>query len=217
MSNRAPLQAHGTHLPQVVSVPKQGELIVCFLTPLDGVMTHYTREGTCPCPGEDRCPAAVHRIRPIYRGYAGVVCHVPGTDQWAPEVLEVSEHLEEVLRGRFLPGEVWALSRKTGKRRARPCVGRYLETRPIDGVFDAWDFHPVVCRMYHTDDICWGALNPVAPRIVVQMRAAPPPAGLQQPATKPAETPPTTEQYRRVRELAARNVFAAESNGKKSE
>jgi hypothetical protein len=151
----------------------------------------------------------------VYYGYAAVRIHVASSDLWVPEVLEVTEHLEELLRDRWLPGELWRLWRKPTKRRTRPCVGEYVETRAIDGVFDAWDHRPVVCRMYHTERICWGAENPVPPRVQLQAVHAPPPPAAQGP-TEPAageRTYTRAEMYEFMRR--GQQPAPANPNGKK--
>jgi hypothetical protein len=203
------------YIPQVVSVPKTGEITVCFCAPWDGIITHYTRDGTVPCPGEEDCPAAIHRIRPIFRGYAPVRVHVAQAALWVPEVLEVTEHLEEALRGRHVAGEVWVLSRKVGKRKTRPVVGRYLETRHVDGVFDPFDVRPVVHRMYHTDRIRWGCTNPVPPRLMLQAVEAPPPdaGSIAPPTARPGET--HEEIMQRLRRDGARLASTPLPNGRK--
>jgi len=94
---------------RVVSVPIEIPLVVRFLGPVMGLETHWKSSRTIPCPGVDTCPPALHRLGTIWRGYSAAESWDDAAHVWRPSVLEVTECLEETLRGRDLRGEVWAL------------------------------------------------------------------------------------------------------------
>lgn len=199
------------HVVQLVSVPKAGLVVVCFVGPYRGMLTHYSRGETLPCIGEQECPSAIHRIRPVWKGYAPVRVYYSAGDWWLPGVLEITECLEELLRGRYLVGELWELTRAAGKRRTRPVEGRYVETRPIDGVFETFDILPVLQRRYHTKAIVLDIPNPVVPRVVLPVLRAPGPQRTEV-AAEPRVPP---EAFKAMRDRLAREAAAAhaQTNG----
>jgi len=208
-----PSQAH-QHVVQLLTVPKAGQVVVVFLGPYRGILTHYVRGETVPCAGDVDCPTPVHRVHPVWKGYAPVRYHQPAGDWWFPAVLEITECLEELLRGRHLAGELWEVFRGAGKRRTRPVGGRYLETRHVDGVFDTFDVVPVLQRRYHGRPLVLDVANPVTPRVILPVVSAPAPGN--QATARPSPATEVTEAQRdALRRLAGRGAAAVpSSNGK---
>lgn len=201
MSNPSDSPSQGRqHVAQTLSAPQAGQVTVVFLGPLRGMGTHFQRGRSYHCPGAVDCPAAMHKLELVWKGYAPVRYHVVAGDWWLPAALEITECLEELLRGRHLAGELWQLYRDSGRRKTRQVTGHYLETRPIDGVFEWFDIEPILRRRYHTERLVLDVPNRVVPRVILAAVQAPA-AGATRIAAPSAERPATTEELERLRQL----------------
>ncbi len=174
-------------------------------------MTHWTHGEPIPCVGEADCPPSLHKIRLVWKGYAPVRWYNPSGDWWIPAALELSECLEELVRGRQLRGEVWEVYRAAGKRRTRPIQGRYVETRPATGLWDSFDIVPVVQRRYHSAPIVWDVPNPIVPRVILPVETAPGPGGAAAP--RAAAPGVRVETFKQIRDRLAREAAAPTTNG----
>lgn len=205
-----PPTAH-RHVVQTLYAPRAGVVVVCFLGAYRGLLTHWKNGEPIPCIGEADCPDAMHKIRPTWKGYAPVRWYNPAGDWWIPAVLEMSECFEELVRGRQLRGEVWEVFRSAGRRKTRPIQGRFLEARPLVGLWDTFDMVPVLQRRYHTATLLLDVPNPVVPRLVLTVEKAPPPAACQVPPSAPIGE---TKEDAYKRQLAAAEVRRlARTNG----
>lgn len=156
------------HTPRVVAVPDSGTLHVTFLDEIDGVLEHWPSRVSQLCTGVTTCPGNTHRSPTFWKGYTSAECWDYQTRAWRPCVVEVTECLEEQLRGGALRGQTWALTReKPGKRNSR-IVGQLLETVPGDQLTPAFDFRLVLSRIKHCHSILWGVPNPLVPQVRVQ-------------------------------------------------
>lgn len=127
------------------------------------------------------------------------------SQRWNPCVLEVTECLEESLRGRHLAGEVWMLTREGGKRRSGKVLGAYLETKAETELLRTFDVRAPLFRMYHTTELEFGVLNPLPPKLLLPSIAAPAPALPM--GSVPAEPPAVTaEQLDQLRRLGGRKA-----------
>jgi hypothetical protein len=110
-------------------------------------------------------------------------------------VLEVTESLEETLRGRELRGEVWALSRTEERGRSSPVVGIYCETVADRTLSEPFDVTPVLLRLFHVNALNLGTRNPTPPRVLLPAVPGPAPtlpADLQR-AASAQQTPEQIE------------------------
>ena len=159
---------------RVLSVPEGIPICVRFLGPILGLDTHW-KNGTKPCPGEDECPPTIHRLGIIWRGYAPVESWENSRQVWRPWVLEVTEALEETLRGRQLRGETWLLERTREKGRTAAVIGVYCEAMLPDDVRPGFDVEPVLRRIFHCGKLRLGTRNPVPAKVMLEVMPGKPP------------------------------------------
>lgn len=178
------------HLPpsarqtELLPVPKQGIITVRFLGPCAGILTHWEksrRKGEkgigYACPGEQHCQPAIHRLSTCWKGYAPVdLWEESPHRRWHPWVLEITERLWDLLKTETLRGQMWKLFRVTNERGNVEVSGSLLELVEADELRTDIDIKPVVCRVFRTTLIAWGA-KPVMPaaQIVGPSYGAPPP------------------------------------------
>lgn len=158
-------------LPRSVSVlrvPKVGAICVRFLGSYTGAILHYLKDGSIPCDGDGACPATLHKTKSIWRGWAPVEQFERSTGKWWPEVLEITEYLEEQLHGRALRGETWALGRYVQSKKKGKVWGQYLEQAEPEGLRPAFDILPILLRLFHVLSIRLGVSNPVPRRLFMQ-------------------------------------------------
>jgi hypothetical protein len=201
MSHPHPPSGGSREAVSVLPVPKAGELSVLFLGPYQGLLTHWHSGRSWPCPGLDECPAAIHRARCVWKGYAPVLAWDVLTSIWRPRVLELTEVLEEKLRGRNLAGEVWLLYRVEAGRKSAPIEAVHLERRPSAELPAPFDVTAPLLRFYHVTNLTLGVPNPLPGKLLLEGISAPAPRLPVLPPS-PADIPPTPEQLARLRELA---------------
>jgi len=168
----SPRQGSSAHGPnssvQVLSVPDNLPIIVRFLGPVLGLETHWRSGRSIPCPGPGDCPSTIHRTGTIWKGYAPVEAWEPANRHWRSWVLEVTESLEEQLRGRDLRGEVWILSRIRKHGKADPINAVYSERFPEEKLSKCFEIHPVLIRLFHVSELRLGACNPLPPKVMIE-------------------------------------------------
>jgi hypothetical protein len=153
---------------------------VRFLAEIRGLPTHYYARRTIACEGAACLPAA-HKGRPIWKFYGPAEAWDEMKRLWNPVVLEVTENLEETLRGRTLRGEVWCLLR-SGKTQAKSVVtGFYCETLQETAISRPFDVEPVLQRLFRVHVLNLGQPSPIPPRLMLSPKegqAPRDPAGL---------------------------------------
>lgn len=209
-------QGHGASREpvSVQPVPRVGELSVLFLGPYQGLITHWHSGRSWPCAGHDDCPSTIHRARSVWKGYAPVLVWDGPAQLWRPRVLELTEVLEEQLRGRNLAGEVWMLYRAEGGRKSARIEAVYLQRWARADVPQPFDVTPALQRFYHVQQLLLGVPNPLPAKLLLEPCVGPAPKLPEIPASA-AESPPTAEQMAKLREMA-RGAFgpSARSSGK---
>lgn len=195
----------------ILSVPAAEPVVVCFAGPIVGLITHHHSGRSYGCPGEEDCPSTLHRSRTLWKGYAPCRTWAVRLERWCPAVLEVTECLEETLRGRHLAGEVWMLTREGARRRSGKVLGAYLERKRDEELLEPFDVRQPLYRLYHTLELRLGVANPLPAKLVLPAISA---AGPTLPtAARPADIPSVTEAQREaLRKLASRGT-AASANG----
>lgn len=180
------------HPVRIASVPEHDPVIVRFLGPLQGLPTHHTRkEGSVACEG-DICPPAIHRLKRVWKFYGAAEEWRHSEKVWRPCVLEVTECLEELLRGRRLRGEVWMLIREGDRGKSSRVTGTLCETLSDVMLTAEFDIYPVLQRRYRVEKLLLGLPNPTPPRLLLSdVVAAPPrvPRELLPPPPAPAADP----------------------------
>jgi hypothetical protein len=169
----------GDRLPlsavRIKSVPLGEVLTVKFLGPIRPLPTHHVGKKTVACEGEKGCPHAAHKTRAIWKWYGPVEWWVAREQLWRPAVLEVTEHLEEVLHGRELRGEVWGLTREGESSRKSACIGTFYQTLPAESLSLAFDVEPILARFYRVQKLLLDMPSPVPSRVFLSdVRAAAP-------------------------------------------
>lgn len=163
---------------KLINVPERGEITVRFLGELKGTMTHFVPgrpKGRSHACTEEDCPASVHKIKAVWKGYVPAEVWRVNEQDWFPGVLEITEALGQSVKDRRLVGEMWELQRCKGEFKHDEVVGTFLAAdRPP--MVDTTDWVDTVCfRLYHTREIRWGACDPLPNRVRLETRKAPPP------------------------------------------
>jgi hypothetical protein len=159
----------------VLSVPEGIPLSCLFLAGYQGLDTHRKGRDTIPCDGPGECSHCKHKSGIIWKGYAPIHAWDQTSRLWHPFVLELTESLEEELRGRDLRGEVWSLWRCGKGLPNDPVTGLFAERRRENDVSPAFDIVPVLLRMYHVSSLRLGRPNSMPPKICLEAVAAPAP------------------------------------------
>jgi hypothetical protein len=169
---------------RVLAIAANVQYTIRFLGPYEGLLTHWVRGRSVPCEGPNTCPIAIHRCRTVWKGYAPIEQWDQVTECWWPAVLEITEALEELLRGRKLRGEVWLVGRPQEGRRPAPVCGVLHERCQESALPPPFDVTPVLLRFYHCSTLVLGVINPIPSRVVL-------PASVGQPPTFSAALEPT--------------------------
>jgi hypothetical protein len=149
----------------------------------------------------------------VWKGYAPCRHWDNRLTRWSPAVLEVTECLEETLRGRSLTGEVWLLSREGGRKRSGKVCGAFMERKQDPQLVATFDVRPPLFRLYHTTELALGIANPLPPKLVLPQVDLPGPAIPDQ-AAPPAPAKPTAEQLEKLRLFTRRGAAAPSPNGR---
>jgi hypothetical protein len=203
MSNASSGAPSPAQAVSVRRVPHAQPLTVCFAGKIAGLLTHQYQGKFRGCTGAPACPAAVHKALTLWKGYVAAREWEERLKRWYPIVLEVTECLEEQLRGRALAGEIWILTRESGRKRSGKVIGRYLERREEPSLTQCFGTLNALLRFYHSDTLDLGVPNPLAPRLLLPAVDAKGPAGLAD--AFPPDPPPATkeeirEMFRRAKE-----------------
>jgi len=92
---------------------------------------------------------------------------VSSKGHWQPAVLEVTEALEERLRGRELRGETWSMHRTEIKGKSSPVVGTFCEKGDTHELREAFELEPILRRLFHVASLKLGTRNPLPPRLML--------------------------------------------------
>jgi len=152
---------------RIEAVPRAHPMRVVFAGPIEGLITHFLKGQSYGCQGPSLCEPSVHRARPVWKGYAPARQLRPRQGVWAPCVIEITECLEEQLRGRDLVGEEWELVRDPQRRRSGQVTGRLVGRRPEKALWVPFDIRPPLYRMYHVTFLDLGTPNPMPSRLIL--------------------------------------------------
>lgn len=204
--------------PLMFAVPEFGEVHVRLLGEMSSMLQHYNGGKPIACPGEGRCPSAIHRGDTRWKGYVAAERWRDGKFQdWLPCVLEVTRSLSVLMRGRVLRGETWKLWRAPGLYGKLEVTGEHVDTSDDDG-WESPDFWlSVVERVYGTKEILWGVEPPLDDVAPLLPKKSAPPTGRRQSRHK-LEARPLPEQPARTaadleRLRLAKEQLAGRMNG----
>jgi hypothetical protein len=177
---------------RIFSVPLNVLVYVRFLDAIRGLPTHFYSGRSVPCQGQECLPAA-HKGRQVWKFYGPGEVWEPGPKLWRPWVLEITENLEEQLRGLQLRGQVWALERSGKTPKKSVVTGMYCETLDERSVPRPFDVESVLMRFFRVATLNLGLPSPIPPRLLLSPREGKEP---QLPGCVPdlAPRPPTEEE-----------------------
>lgn len=156
-----PMSASPIHVVSVLSVKSSVPSVVRFLGPIRGCLSHWTGKRSYLCAGVGKCPKSVCDKQTNWKGYAPVQLWRKAESLWTPEVLEVTESLEEVLRSYELRGSVYLLTRDARKDGCGTVRAVYCETR--EQIPEAFDIVPVLQRLFRQSDFLIDVPNATIP------------------------------------------------------
>jgi hypothetical protein len=153
---------------RVLRVEAAETLTVVFRTAsVTGCFTHFVKGRSRYCD-PDVCKWGCPRLERTWKGYDLVDCFEPRSSMWVPWVLEITEHLELDLRGRYARGHSWQLARAAeAKDHRSPVVGKFLGVVPADRVQPTVNFDAVLRTLFHVERISLDVRNPMPDRILV--------------------------------------------------
>jgi hypothetical protein len=155
---------------QLISCPRDHVAItIRWLAGYEGCMTHYKPRCPIYCPGPKLCDPSLHKLTGIWKAYAPIEVWRDSPDRdWIPAVFEVTERMDELLKGEQLRGQVWAMRRvPIGPKRAE-CTGNFCEMCDPARLRQPFNMLPILTRIYHTPHIVLGVPNPKPPRIFLE-------------------------------------------------
>ncbi len=185
---------------RIVSAKAEQPLLVRFLGPYTGFLTHYVKTGPLLCWGEVHCPKGLHSTRTIWKGFAPVDHYDSQLESWIPAVFEITETFEHLLAGRKLRGESW-LCRRQGGKQTGAVIGAQAEKYLEKDLPEVFDINGVIQRVFHCSALPPTIANPVPPAILATPLQAPIPKILQEIANGfQHETPVDPAEAARLRE-----------------
>jgi len=137
---------------EICSAPQRGKMVVRLLGAARGVITHWGKGRSYPCPGEESCRT---HLQSVWKGYAPAQRWFQADGLWRPVVFEMTEALVEVCGTEDLRGKVLAVHRQKTK------YGKFQvsadELIPADPMMIPAAFCVVsaVERLYRTKAIAW--------------------------------------------------------------
>ena len=148
-----------------------------------GCFTRYLGNGSVFVPSH--ASGEVKEGKPvIWKGYLSAVQYHRDIKKWVPVVLEVTERLEQDLRGRVARGQLWKISRgpKDGNKRIplRGVMGQQQrpEMTPV-----AIDVYPKLRNdIFRNQEVTLDQENPLPDLVVVVPLELPPPGEQTEPA-----------------------------------
>lgn len=135
----------------------------------DGLFTHWIRGRSEYCPGQNLCPGAHHSKERVWKGYSFGHLWLPALKKWKPAILEVTEALELDFRGRYAPGQVWELTRKKDDGDKHWPVEGALREEPNGRELRCEDYVAILRTMYHAPGLVLDQVNPMPPRVYVDL------------------------------------------------
>lgn len=195
---------------RVVPAPKQGILIIRFLGPVRGILTHWSKKRPLACPGPLSCPTTVHRSRAEWKGYAPAEQWRDAKQDWLPCVFEVTENLWRDLQTHQLRGQLWKIARELVKPpRTTRVVGELAEEHNGDLFPPAFSIEAAIWRLYGTKEIAFDLDPDIPPPELIVPNKGPRPSFLGTPKKEESEPAVTRLTMEEARKLYSRNGTTA--------
>lgn len=170
---------------QVLSAPKYGRpaVMLRFLGPPRGILTHYHGKRPEPCPGEGECRQ--HHLLPKWKGYAPAQYWCVAERVWVPVVAELTLGLVELTGTTDLRGQCWKIYRVGRSYGTKAVEGQFVHQYDVGDLPRPFDVQRTVETLYGTSAILWDVPIDGWTRDRAEVSTdGPPPAGL---GHKPAE------------------------------
>jgi hypothetical protein len=129
-----------------------------------------------------------------------------------PNVLEVTEALDELLRAHSLPGQVWLLVRDDSTRKSGQVTGSFIERRHESELVMPFDIFAPLGRMYGTTHIVLDVPNPVPPKLMLPSIDGAAPA-LPAVGKLAADAGPTADDQAKARKLLSQAMKSFKPTG----
>jgi hypothetical protein len=201
-----------TSVVRIEGVPRGEGIAVVFAGPIVGLFTHWASGRSHGCPGALKCPPTLHRGRTVWKGYAAIRRWTAVQSVWTAAVLEITEALEEQLRGRELMGEMWHLTRASAVKKSAQVSGIYYARRDEPELRSTFDIVPAIQRLYHSLELEFGATNQLPAKTLVEHVICAGPTTAAEVAPRQPSAP-TAEQRERLRKLTGRLYPPPSLNG----
>lgn len=134
---------------------------------LGGLFTHFASKRSHYCPGAT-CGCPLSRVQRVWKGYIAALHYVVADDSYHAVVLEVSEHAELDMRGRYQRGQMWRLQRPAERRGRHGPVVALLSPQPAPVALpQPFCVEKVLRHLYHCDEIDLRHKNPLPDRVVI--------------------------------------------------
>lgn len=181
---RHPAIPPGANVPlRLESCPREGVIRVRFLGPWRGALIHKPKKDVqVACPGAADCPAAMHRSKTQWKGFAPAEWWREGQYQdWCPCVFEITQHLGELMHGAELRGTIWRIERRVGEFGANEVHGEMIGEVDGDSLRPPFTVLPTIVRVFGTVDIALDVPPNIPPRLILPPIAGGPPPDLVEP------------------------------------
>jgi len=173
----------------------------CFLRTLSpsygGIMTHYFKgKGSRYCAGPE-CMYLCGKLEKTWKGYCAVEVWLPHAKKYRPFVLELTERLEQDMRGLYERGQVWECYKQSpiGEKK-QPVQGKLQPAQVVKHLPPEFDWQSVVKNLYHVPKMDFSIRNPLAPRVILTDSQDEQPLGLQTEEYKPV----TPEEWEEIKQ-----------------
>lgn len=175
-------------LVEILSIKAYQNAVVRFLGDYRGTLIHWDGKRSHHCVGQPECPRSLHEKRTLWKGYAPVELWDKAQELWLPFVLELTENLEEQLRGQPLRGQCYLLIRAEKKDKTGAVGAVYCQT--FENVPRAFPIEPVLLRCFRVETLCLDVPNTLPQRVSASPSTGDAP---QLPKTFQATEPPVNE------------------------
>lgn len=160
---------------EIHSVKSSQPSVMRLLGKIRGMMQHWNGKRSVACRGDGDCLPARHKTQVIWKGYVAAQLWSDTLCVWSPTLLEVTEALEELLRGRKLRGEVWKFVRKGKGKKTDPVSGIFCEKQGESVLSPEFDVYEFLKRFFREPSFPFDLPNPLTRKLILPAVAGPAP------------------------------------------
>lgn len=144
--------------------------VVRFLGPVVGCWVHVCEKKPWGCSGERNCPQKIHREGGQWQGFAAAERFInDGPGKWIPIVLDITARFEQVIHGRQLRGECWALRKERVGTKHLELTGELKQVYDPANLRPEFDCKPAILRVLKNPETEFGLANPLPPRAYLEV------------------------------------------------